>query len=65
VNTVHYANAVHTFGTPVPGVAELEDDCLSPDHPGARLGHLRSAVTDVEPLSEAELAAFLGELGDG
>src|SRR5205807_4759094 len=26
------------FGTPVPGVAEMEDDCESPEHPGARLG---------------------------
>jgi AcrR family transcriptional regulator len=113
------------FGTPVPGVAELEEDCVSPDHPGARFGavfmepfaqlwdelgrpagpaddawlrerlapmfaahgealppaamyqfligwirlygavalevfgHLRWAVDDVEPLFEAELAAFV------
>ncbi|OLE29828.1 MAG: hypothetical protein AUG44_02780 [Actinobacteria bacterium 13_1_20CM_3_71_11] len=119
------------FGTPVPGVAELEDDCESPDHPGARLGavflgpfaqlwdelhrpadprddelrehlapmlaahggevippramltflgawtrlygmvalevfgHLRWAITDVEPLFEAELAAFVRELTVG
>jgi AcrR family transcriptional regulator len=118
------------FGAPVPGVAELEDECESPDHPGARLGavflgpfaqlwtelerpagagddalreqlapayvahgdalppaamltflggwtrlyglvalevfgHLRWAVTDVEPLFEAELAAFIRELAVG
>jgi AcrR family transcriptional regulator len=122
----HPAEFALMFGNPVPGVAELEDDCLSPDHPGARLGaaflepfvalwrsgaaprrpavdlgtstapllgvhgeslppgalgaflagwtrlyglvamevfgHLRWAVTDVEPLFEAELAAFLRDL---
>ena len=26
------------FGTPVPGVAELEEDCRSPQHPGALFG---------------------------
>ena len=125
----HPAEFALMFGNPVPGVAELEDDCLSPDHPGARLGaaflepfvalwrsgaaphrpapdlgtstapllgvhgenlpagalatflaawtrlygliamevfgHLRWAVTDVEPLFEAELSGFLRELGDG
>jgi AcrR family transcriptional regulator len=113
------------FGNPVPGVAELEEDCLSPNHPGALLGavflepfvalwssgpaarqpgpdlgistapllsvhenlppgalaaylagwtrlyglvamevfgHLRWAVTDVGPLFENELAAFLRDL---
>jgi AcrR family transcriptional regulator len=123
----HPAEFALIFGNPVPGIAELEDDCLSPDHPGARLGaaflepfvalwrsgdaagrrvadlgastaplvavhggdlpaaalsaflagwtrlyglvamevfgHLRWAVTDVGPLFEAELAAFLRELG--
>jgi AcrR family transcriptional regulator len=122
----HPAEFALMFGSPVPGVAELEDDCLSPDHPGALLGaaflepfvalwqsgpaahrpppdlgtstapllgvhgenlppaalaaflagwtrlyglvamevfgHLRWAVTDVGPLFEAELAAFLREL---
>ncbi|OLB76223.1 MAG: hypothetical protein AUI14_19420 [Actinobacteria bacterium 13_2_20CM_2_71_6] len=118
------------FGTPVPGVAELEEDCESPDHPGARFGavfmgpfaqlwqeldlppsvddedlsrqlapmlathgdalapaamlafvgawtrlyglvalevfgHLRWAMTDVEPLFEAELAAFVRRLTTG
>jgi AcrR family transcriptional regulator len=125
----HPAEFALMFGNPVPGVAELEDDCLSPDHPGARLGaaflepfvalwrsgvaprrpyvdlgtstapllgvhgeslppgalaaflaawtrlyglvaievfgHLRWAVTDVAPLFEAELAAFLRELAQG
>src|SRR5258705_8953695 len=28
------------FGNPVPGVAQFEDGCLSPDHAGARLGAL-------------------------
>ena len=123
----HPAEFALIFGNPVPGIAELEDDCLSPDHPGARLGaaflepfvalwrsgdpsgrhapdlgastaplvavhgddlpagalaaflagwtrlyglvamevfgHLRWAVTDVSPLFEAELAAFMRELG--
>jgi AcrR family transcriptional regulator len=119
------------FGTPVPGVAELEDECESPDHPGARLGavflgpfaqlwmqlnlppdprdddlrhhlvpmfaahggevlppcamltflgawtrlygmvalevfgHLRWAITDVEPLFEEELATFIRQLTVG
>src|SRR5437762_10797032 len=26
------------FGTPVPGVAELEAECVTPDHPGALFG---------------------------
>lgn len=26
------------FGNPVPGVVLFEEDCLSPDHPGARFG---------------------------
>jgi AcrR family transcriptional regulator len=124
----HPAEFALIFGNPVPGIAELEDDCLSPDHPGARLGaaflepfvalwrsgdasvrhapdlgastaplvavhgedlpagalaaflagwtrlyglvamevfgHLRWAVTDVSPLFEAELAAFMRELGE-
>lgn len=34
----HPAEFALIFGNPVPGVAELEDDCLSPDHPGALLG---------------------------
>jgi len=122
----HPAEFALIFGNPVPGIAELEDDCLSPDHPGARLGaaflepfvalwrsgdasvrhapdlgastaplvavhgedlpagalaaflagwtrlyglvamevfgHLRWAVTDVSPLFEAELAAFMRDL---
>jgi AcrR family transcriptional regulator len=122
----HPAEFALMFGNPVSGVAELEEDCLSPDHPGALLGaaflepfvalwqsgatphrpaadlgtstapllgvhgenlpagalaaflagwtrlygliamevfgHLRWAVTDVGPLFEAELAAFLKEL---
>jgi AcrR family transcriptional regulator len=122
----HPAEFALIFGNPVPGIAELEDDCLSPDHPGARLGaaflepfvalwrsgdasarrgadlgattaplvavhgddlpagalaaflagwtrlyglvamevfgHLRWAVTDVSPLFEAELSAFMREL---
>jgi AcrR family transcriptional regulator len=118
------------FGTPVPGVAQLEEDCVSPDHPGARFGavfmapfaklweelelpaspdddelrrqldpmyaahgdglppaamytlligwvrlyglvalevfgHLRWAVDDVEPIFEAELAAFVRQLAVG
>jgi AcrR family transcriptional regulator len=121
------------FGAPVPGVAELEDECESPDHPGAQLGavfigpfaqlwaeldrpaeplpdddelrahlapmyiahggeilppsamltflggwtrlyglvalevfgHLRWAITDVEPLFEAEVAAFVRQLAVG
>ncbi len=125
----HPAEFALMFGNPVPGVADLEDDCLSPDHPGALLGaaflepfvalwrsggaphrpapdlgtstapllgvhgenlpagalaaflvawtrlygliamdvfgHLRWAVTDVEPLFEAELAAFIRQLGEG
>ena len=122
----HPAEFALIFGNPVPGIAELEDDCLSPDHPGARLGaaflepfvalwrsgdaslrrgadlgattaplvavhgddlpagalaaflagwtrlyglvamevfgHLRWAVTDVSPLFEAELSAFMRDL---
>jgi AcrR family transcriptional regulator len=122
----HPAEFALIFGNPVPGVAELEEDCLSPDHPGAMLGaaflepfvalwhagpaanrqapdlgtstapllgvhgenvppgalaaflagwtrlyglvamevfgHLRWAVTDVGPLFESELGAFLREL---
>jgi AcrR family transcriptional regulator len=111
------------FGSPVPGIAELEDDCDSPDHPPARMGavflepfaqvwcqldppprpadpqldramaihgdllppagmyaflgawsrlyglvalevfgHLRWALTDAEPLFEAELEAFVRQL---
>jgi AcrR family transcriptional regulator len=118
------------FGTPVPGVTELDEACDGPDHPGARFGavfmepfarlwrdldlparlaeadeqelvenlapmyvahgnalppsamqavlvgwirlyglvalevfgHLRWAVNDVEPLFEAELAAFVSQL---
>jgi AcrR family transcriptional regulator len=111
------------FGSPVPGVAELEDDCESVEHPAARVGaaflepfaevwrqlappqvpedpqltkalaihgdvlspagmyaflaawsrlygvvalevfgHLRWALTDVEPLFEAELEAFVRQL---
>jgi AcrR family transcriptional regulator len=111
------------FGTPVPGVVELEEDCESPDHPAARVGavflepfaqlwrqlggpdvpadpqldkalavhgdllppagmyaflgawsrlyglvalevfgHLRWALTDVEPLFEAELESFVRQL---
>jgi AcrR family transcriptional regulator len=118
------------FGTPVPGVAQMEEDCVSEDHPAARFGavfmmpfarlwqeldippspdddalrerlapmyvahgdalppaamyallvgwirlyglvalevfgHLRWAVTDVEPLFEAELAAFVRDLAVG
>ncbi len=118
------------FGTPVPGVAQMETDCVSPEHPGARFGavflapfarlweeldlpggpdderqrqrlapmyaahgdglpptamytalsgwvrlygvvalevfgHLRWAVDDVEPLFEAELAAFVRQLTVG
>jgi AcrR family transcriptional regulator len=117
------------FGTPVPGVVEMEEECESPDHPGARLGavflgpfaelwtelgtpaqdddtlreqlapayaahgdalppaamltflggwtrlyglvalevfgHLRWAMDDVQPLFEAELAAFVRELTVG
>ncbi len=118
------------FGTPVPGVVELEEDCVSPDHPAARVGavflkpfaliwhqlghpaevddptnaeqlaralavhdeavtpacmyaflgawtrlygmvalevfgHLRWALTDVEPLFEAEIAAFVSALASG
>jgi AcrR family transcriptional regulator len=124
----HPAEFALIFGNPVPGIAELEDDCLSPDHPGARFGaaflepfvalwrsgdasiraatdlgattaplvavhgdelpagalaaflagwtrlyglvamevfgHLRWAVTDVSPLFEAELAAFIRELAE-
>jgi AcrR family transcriptional regulator len=123
----HPAEFALIFGNPVPGVAELEEDCLYPDHPGALLGaaflepfvalwssgpaaerrapdlgrstapllamheelppgalaaflagwtrlyglvamevfgHLRWAVTDVGPLFEAELAAFLRDLGE-
>jgi AcrR family transcriptional regulator len=26
------------FGTPVPGMAQLEEECVSPEHPGARFG---------------------------
>ncbi len=86
----HPQEFVLLFGTPVPGVAQMEEDCESPDHPGARLGavfmapfarllvgwvrlygvvalevfgHLRWAVDDVEPLFEAELAAFVRQLG--
>jgi AcrR family transcriptional regulator len=114
------------FGSPVPGVAELEEECVHPEHPGALFGavfrgpfgrlwaelglptadddqlrrllapmyqahgdtlpptamytmligwvrlygvvamevfgHLRWAVDDVEPLFEAELAAFVRDL---
>jgi AcrR family transcriptional regulator len=114
------------FGSPVPGVAELEDDCEDLDHPAARVGaaflepfaevwrqltppsvpddpqltralaihgdvlepagmyaflaawsrlyglvalevfgHLRWALTDVEPLFEAELEAFVRQLVRG
>jgi len=119
------------FGTPVPGVAEMEGECEPPDHPGARLGsvflgpfaqlwtelarppdphddelrehlapafaahgdevlppcamltflgawtrlyglvalevfgHLRWAITDVDPLFEAEVAAFVRQLAVG
>jgi len=34
----HPQEFVLLFGTPVPGVAQMEEDCESPDHPGARLG---------------------------
>jgi AcrR family transcriptional regulator len=118
------------FGTPVPGVAQPEQECFTPDHPGARFGavflapfaqlwaelelptgpddqalrenlapmytshgeglpvaamrtflvgwirlygavalevfgHLRWAVTDMEPLFEEELATFVRQLPVG
>jgi AcrR family transcriptional regulator len=59
------------FGTPVPGVAGFEDDCLGPDHAGARFGApflaafgeaWRAAPFDTPPVDmiESYLGAHLG-----
>ncbi|OLE25994.1 MAG: hypothetical protein AUG44_14365 [Actinobacteria bacterium 13_1_20CM_3_71_11] len=122
-SVAHPAEFALLFGSPVPGVVELEEGCESPEHPAARVGaaflapfaevwrqlapppvpedpqltkalaihgdvlgpagmyaflgawsrlyglvalevfgHLRWALTDVEPLFEAELEAFVRQL---
>lgn len=65
------------FGTPVPGVAEMEEECESPDHPGARFGAVFMeplarlwAELDIPPSPDDEvlrrrLAPMYAAHGDG